>query len=56
MWRDLISGSEVGLTQVKVSKRFAALRNLNDSEDINRAWESIKQNIKISGKQNLCLY
>jgi hypothetical protein len=30
--------------------RFAALENLNDSEDINRAWENIKENIKTSAK------
>jgi hypothetical protein len=28
--------------QIELSKRFAALENLNDSEDINRAWENIK--------------
>jgi len=32
--------------QIKISKRFAALENLRDSEDINMAWESIKGNIK----------
>jgi len=31
------------------------LENLNDDEDIHRAWENIKGNIKISGKQSLCL-
>jgi hypothetical protein len=37
--------------QIKISKRFAALDNLSDSEDINRAWENIQQNIKISNKK-----
>jgi len=32
--------------QIKISNGFAALENLNDSEDINRAWENIKENIK----------
>ena len=32
--------------QIKISKRFAPLENINDSEDINRAWENIKENIK----------
>jgi hypothetical protein len=32
--------------QLKISNRFAALENLNVSEDINRAWENIKQNTK----------
>jgi len=27
--------------QVKVSNSFAALEDLNDSEDLNRAWENI---------------
>jgi len=36
--------------QIKISNRFAALENLNDSEDINRAWESIKENIKASAR------
>jgi hypothetical protein len=29
--------------QIKISKRSAALENLSDSEDINRAWEKIKE-------------
>ena len=32
--------------QIAISKRFATLDNLNDSEDINRAWDNIKENIK----------
>ena len=31
--------------QVKISKRFAGLEKLNDSEDINRARKNIKENI-----------
>jgi glycine betaine/choline ABC-type transport system substrate-binding protein len=34
--------------QIKISNRFAALENLNVSQDINRAWENIKESIKIS--------
>ena len=34
--------------KIKISNRFAALENLNDSEDINGAWENIKENIKPS--------
>jgi hypothetical protein len=36
--------------QLKISNRFSALENLNDSKDINRAWENIKENIKISAQ------
>jgi hypothetical protein len=32
------------------------LENLNDSEDINRVWENIRENIKISAKEMLGLY
>jgi len=42
--------------QVKVSNSFAALENLSDSEDINRAWENIKENIKTSAKETLGLH
>jgi len=31
--------------QMKISNRFADLENLNDSEDINRVWENIKESI-----------
>ena len=27
--------------QIKISNKFAALENLSDGEDINRAWENI---------------
>jgi len=42
--------------QIKISKRFAALGNLNDSEDLNGDWENIKDNIKSSGIERICLY
>jgi hypothetical protein len=32
------------------------LDNLNDSKDINRAWENIKENIKISATKSLGLH
>jgi ribosomal protein S25 len=41
---------------VNISNRFAALENLSDSEDINRAWKNIKEIIKISAKESLGLY
>jgi hypothetical protein len=44
--------------QVKILNRFAALEKLNDDDDddvdINRAWESIRENIKSSSTQSLC--
>jgi hypothetical protein len=38
-----------------ISNRFEALENLNDSQDINRTWENIKENIKISAKEKVCM-
>jgi hypothetical protein len=34
--------------QIEITNRFAALENVSDGEDINKAWESIKENIKTS--------
>jgi len=31
--------------QIKISNMFAASENLNDKEDINGAWENIKENV-----------
>jgi hypothetical protein len=42
--------------QLKISNRFAALENLNVSEDINVAWENIKENIKVSAQESLDLH
>jgi hypothetical protein len=41
--------------QTETSNKFPALENLIDSEDINRAWENIKGNIKTSAKESLAL-
>jgi len=41
--------------QIEITNRFAALENLNDNEDINRAWESIKEYIKTLTKESLGL-
>jgi hypothetical protein len=35
---------------IKVSNRFAVLENLNESQDIKKAWQNIKECIKISAK------
>jgi len=42
--------------QIKISNRFAALESLNDRQDTNRAWENIKESIKISAKGSLGLH
>jgi hypothetical protein len=42
--------------QIKILKRFAALENLSGGEDINRAWEKVKENIETSAKSSLSLH
>ena len=42
--------------QIVITNRFAALENLNVDEDVNRAWENIKENIKTSAKESLGLH
>jgi len=42
--------------QTEITSRFAALENLSDGDDINRTWENIKENIKISAKESLRLH
>jgi len=34
--------------QIEITNRFAALENLSDGEDIDRAWENIKGNQNLS--------
>jgi len=41
---------------LQIPSRFAALENLNYSQDINWAWENFKENIKTSAKEGLGLY
>ena len=41
--------------QIEIRKRFAALKNLNDCDDTNRALENIKENIKTSAQESLGL-
>src|SRR5215475_6517317 len=36
--------------QIEITNRFAALENVSDDEDINRAWESLNATIKTSAK------
>jgi hypothetical protein len=42
--------------QIEITNSSAALDHFCDSENINRAWENIKENIKISVTQSLGLY
>ena len=41
--------------QIEITNRFTALENLSDNEDINRAWENTKENIKTSTEESLGL-
>jgi len=42
--------------QIEITNRFAALEDVSDGEDINRALENIKDNIKTSAKESLGLH
>jgi flagellar biosynthesis/type III secretory pathway chaperone len=42
--------------RVEISNRFAALEDLDDGVDINRAWETIMENIKILAQESLGYY
>jgi hypothetical protein len=39
--------------RVEISNRLTAFENLDAEVDINRAWEIIRENIKISAKESL---
>jgi hypothetical protein len=41
--------------QVTIKNKFAALENVDDNRDINRAWETIRENIRISAKESIGL-
>ena len=42
--------------RIKISNMVSALENLNVSEDINRAWEKVKENSETSAEESLGLY
>jgi hypothetical protein len=42
--------------RVEVSNRFAALEDLDAEMEISSAWETIRDNIKISAKESLDYY
>jgi uncharacterized protein YxeA len=41
---------------LEISNRFAAVENLDAEMEISRAWETIRENIKISAKESLGYY
>jgi hypothetical protein len=52
-WYNLRKVNEPEVTkqyQIEIENRIAALENLSDDEDINRAWENIKENVKTLAK------
>jgi hypothetical protein len=49
-----VEGREQSL--IEISNRFAALENLDAEVNINRAWETIRENTKISAKESLGNY
>jgi hypothetical protein len=42
--------------QIEITNRSAGFKNLSDGEEINRAWENIKGNIKTLAKDSLGLH
>jgi predicted lipase len=42
--------------QIEITNRFAALGTVSNEEDINRAWERIKENMKTKAKETLGLH
>jgi len=48
-----LSELDVRKHQNEISNGYAAFENLNESEDINRAWENIKEYMKTSAKDSL---
>jgi hypothetical protein len=42
--------------RIEVSNRFAALEDLDAEMEINSAWETIRENIKISARESLGYY
>jgi hypothetical protein len=39
--------------EVKIKNKFAALENLDDDVDVNRAWENIRENMKPIATESL---
>jgi hypothetical protein len=45
-WAQILCAGIEEKFHIEITNRFAALENLNVDEDVNRAWENIKENIK----------
>jgi predicted nuclease with TOPRIM domain len=41
--------------QVTIKNKFTALENLDDNSDINRAWETVRENIRNLAKESIRL-
>jgi hypothetical protein len=50
-----VEGKEQYRVEISNTRRFA-VANLDADVNINRVWETIRENIKISAKQSLCCY
>jgi hypothetical protein len=42
--------------EINIINRLAVLGNLNVDEDVNRAWENIKEDIKTKAKESLVVH
>jgi hypothetical protein len=51
--KKLNKGKVIQQYQVAIINKFAALESLQDNEDNNRAWDYIRQNVKISVQESL---
>jgi hypothetical protein len=51
--RKLNEGDVKEKYQITIGNKFAALENLEDTGDINRAWDNIRENTKISAQESL---
>jgi hypothetical protein len=51
--KKLNEGDDKEQYQVTIRNKFASPENLEDSEDINGAWNNIRENIKISTQESL---
>jgi hypothetical protein len=53
-WKiDMDEGDVKQQYRVTIRNKFAALENLEDSGDINRAWDIVRENIKILAEESL---